>query len=340
MSRRRTSLPGATPVPVLTWDGNERTIVPPDGEVYYAFPGAVTCPNGDVLVMFRNGYGHLSAGDLVSMRSTDQGATWTTPTVAIPATATNGYGTANLSIIPGTSTIALVTWMRPIAGGYPLVDGTRIFLSTDNGATWGSPNIVDTADWLTRYNVSESALVYRGGYYYLGMWGESLANIERHYIAGVVRSSDLVTWEHVATFDTGAQDGFNETGVAAVGNYLVAVIRNESGGLRWSSISWDGATWTDPRSQAVEGDKGAPKICTDTFLDVGLVALRNGNQAGFIASVDHAGNLTWLRTLTDTAWFIYGQVCRFSETSGGVAFAIDAAQNEIRWRSFTLAPAT
>lgn len=337
-ARRRTPTPPtpSTP-PVLTWTADKRTIVPADGQ-YYAFPGAITCPNGDVLAAFRNGVGHLGAGDLMTMRSTDDGATWSVPAITIPRTATHGYGTATFSLIDAT-TIALVTWMRPLAGGHPPIDATRIFLSTDNGATWGSPYVVDTSAWLTEYNVSESALIYRDGWYYLGVWGEATENADNYYLAGVIRSTDLSTWERVAFFDSGATLGYNECGVVEIGDYLAVLVRNETA-YRWSSVSLTGVTWSPLVSQDVKGRTGAPKLF-ETFGGFGLVPLRDtSNDEGFMAAIDSGGNLYDLGFLDGLGRFIYGQVCKFSPTTGGVVWAMESSPNAyINWRTFSLTPA-
>lgn len=339
-ARRRTPppVPDPSPVPTLTWTSADAIIVPGVENDYYAFPGAIVCPNGDVLAMFRNGPNHLGAGDLMEVRSTDNGATWSSPAVAIPKTATHGYGTATFSLIDAT-TIALVTWMRPLVGGHPPIDAARIFLSTDNGATWSSPYLVDTAEWLTEYNVSESALIYRDGWYYLGVWGEALGNDQWHFMAGVVRSANLSTWERVALFDTGEIDGYNEIGVVQIGGYLVALVRNETA-YRWSSISSNGVTWSPLAPQDVNGKAGAPKM-NETFEGWALVPLRGsgGGGSAYMLGVDSSGTLHDFGYL-GLGTMIYGQVVKFTPTTGGVVWARDSGVQTIRWRPFTITPAT
>lgn len=338
--RRSFVMPGPTATPSLTWTAAEQAIIPDDDTNYFAFPGAITCPNGDILAMSRNGQNHLGAGDLIAVRSSDGGATWGTPTVAVPRTATHGYGTATLSMIDAT-TIALVTWMRPLAGGHPPIDAVRIFLSTDSGATWGTPYIVETADWLTEYNVSESALIFHNGFYYLGVWGEALGNAQNHFIAGVVRSANLSTWHRVALFDSGAPEGFNEIGVVSVGGYLVALVRNETA-YRWTSVSLNGASWTPRVSHDINGRTGAPKMA-ETFFDVALVPLRGSNGHGFVAGVDSSGGLYSIDSVlyATTGSFMYGQVVKLTPTTGGVVFAVDHSSSGYRailWRPFAITP--
>lgn len=336
-ARRRSTEP-----PILTYTA-AATLLVSDGR-YNSFPGSVTCPNGDILAGYRAGNTHTTGGDIYTIRSTDAGATWGPPQLVSPAAGGTCYGTATLSVID-SGRIALVSWIRPNIGGTPYVDSTRIFISDDNGQTWDAPITVDTGPaWLGLHSVSESPLVFNGGAYYLGIWGVDAGEPNNtYYQAGVMRSTDLATFTRVAQFDTGTNLGFNECGVAAFGSRLVCVIRHESDG-RWVSISDDGISWTDPMQAWDTYGQGAPKMATSTLLGHNLVPLRHPTyRAGFIAAVDNAGTITEVASLElpTTEAFMYGQVCRFSETAGAVVYSSEVSDTraDLYYRPFSLAVA-
>lgn len=338
--RRATEAPVAVDPPTLTFTAAASTLVS-DG-TYNSFPGAVTCPNGDILAAYRTGTNHTQGGNLYTIRSVDNGATWGTPQLIAAATATQAYGTATLSVIDGDR-IALTTWTRHPSGIAPAGHSARILISDDDGASWGTPVPVDLgSEWLGTFSVTESPLVHWRGYYYLGVWGVNAGVPSNYYSAGVARSADLVTWEQLATFDSLAQNGFNECGIANMGASLVCLIRHEGIG-RFVSTTTDGASWSF-REQVSEGKTGAPKMAHDRMLGVNTVPLRvshpsDGPGAGLMACVDPVGNYTNLGTLlNDGSKFMYGQVCRITETSGLVIYCAETAPNvaNLHSRPFTL----
>lgn len=238
---------------------------------YNSFAGVVKCPNGDILGGYRKGSSHTVGGagaGLYTIRSTDGGATWGTPSI-VANDPTYDYGTATLSDIGG-GRIALVTWLRPNAGGLPIVNGTRIYISTDNGMTWAAPITVDTGAWLGKYSVSESPLIYFGGAYYIGVWGENAGTPTNSYRAGILRSVDLATWTQVADFyddGHGSTQSFNEVGVAVVNTSLVAIVRSEMTASMWTSTSADGTTWTTPEI-ARGASVSAPKAVVSSLYNL------------------------------------------------------------------------
>lgn len=316
----------------------ESTLLVSDGK-YNSFPGVVTCPNGDILAAYRSGTSHTAGGNLYTLRSTDDGATWGDPVLVAASTGTHAWGTATLSVIDGNR-IAIVSWVRHPAGGSPGANATRILISDDNGETWDTPLTVTLdATWDGKFSVSESALVYRGGWYYLGVWGRSLAG-GVYYTAGVARSADLTTWATVAYFDNGSEAQFNEIGVAAIGSRLVCVIRNESAG-RWSSTSYDGLTWTAPTRVWTGFGEGAPKLAQDPMLGYNIFPVRLGATGGVMACVNAAGDYSHLGNFMEGTAFMYGQTCKISPTTGGVLYAagpVEGGLCDLFWRPFEVVP--
>lgn len=335
-ARRRTAPdPEPTGPPTLAFTDTATALIA-DGS-YNAFPGVVTCPNGDILAAYRNGLAHFQGRSLYTIRSTDGGATWGEPQLVAEHTGTYGWGTATLSIVG--SQIALVSWIRPLGGGTPYPDSTRIFLSSDNGATWDTPLTVDTGpSWLGTHSVSESPLLYDGGHYYLGVWGVDAGEPTNYFQSGVMRSADLDVWERVALYDSGTGMGFNECGVARIGANLVCIIRHEGNG-RYASTSTDGQTWTAPQWLNSPSTQGAPKMATATMLGHNLVPLRTSGGGGFMAAVNSAGTIANVADLgLPSNTFMYGQVCRFTNTTGAVVYSQEVTSNraDLYYRPFTL----
>lgn len=341
LARRRSgwdgtiTIPDPTTPPTIAY-GTTQTLAS-DG-AYNSFPGAVTCPNGDILIAWRKGTSHVAGGDLYMIRSTDNGATWGSPVLVAAATGSYVYGTAALSVIDNDR-VALVTWRRPSTG---LKITTHIFISEDNGTTWGAPLLVDVgATWLDKRVVSESPLVYRDGWYYLAVWGNENADPDiYYYLAGMVRSQDLTTWTRVALWDTNAPLGFNECGVANMGTHLVCVIRHETDGM-YSSISEDGLHWTDAVYAGHEGGTGAPRLAPP-MLGVSLFPLRADGTgetgSGIMAAVDSGGNYTGFSYFMAGQAFMYGQTCAITSTTGGVAYCGESGPSvsALYWRPFTV----
>ena len=310
---------------------------------YNSFAGVVKCPNGDLLGGYRKGSSHTVGGagaGLYTIRSTDSGATWGTPAV-VANDPTYDYGTATLSDIGGGK-IALVTWLRPNAGGLPLANGVRIYTSTDNGATWSAPITVDTGAWLGKYSVSESALVYFGGAYYLGVWGENAGTPTSSYRAGILRSTDLATWTQVADFydaGTGSTQSFNEVGVALVNSTLVATIRSEMNAAMWTSTSSDGTTWSTP-VVARGASVSAPKAVVSSLYSLAYFPMRLGTGGyGYIAAVDDAGAMGRVGFLHLANTFLYGQAIYLSGTTIGVLWSGETSASDARiyWATYTIA---
>lgn len=314
------------------------TTVISDGR-YNSFPGVVRCPNGDLLAAYRVAGSHTAGGPHASIRlvrSTDGGQSWGAPVVLLGDT-TYDYGTATLSVID-QDRIALVTWLRPNAGNPPYPDGVRILISDDDGATWSAPITVDTGDWLGKYSVSESALIYHDGAYCLGVWGEDAGAPAGSYECGILRSTDLATWDRVAHWTTGSTQGYNEVGIGLVDGTLVAVVREESTQLHHASTSTDGLEWS-PLRPVRAGGHGAPKLGPWDLAGRTFVPLRFGHSGGgYLAAVAADGSITNVAALDGAAWFVYGQAVPLAEDTVGVLYALDHAGGDARlyWSTYTI----
>jgi hypothetical protein len=81
-----------------------------------------------------------SVYSILSRRSTDGGATWSTPTL-LSAT---GVATAGLSVLRLTSGVFVIAWAE--ASGASNVNRIRLTTSADNGQTWTTTRTVSDAD--------------------------------------------------------------------------------------------------------------------------------------------------------------------------------------------------
>jgi len=137
-----------------------------DDEIYAAWPALVRAPNGDILLAFIRTEQHLSPNAaIVTMRSRDQGITWSQPTVAYDTPIDDRE--CGLTVGP-QGTLLLHVWSTfwksadytaLAAGSYPQpmierwikqVDspayraggsfqGSHILVSHDSGLTWSAP---------------------------------------------------------------------------------------------------------------------------------------------------------------------------------------------------------
>lgn len=94
---------------------------------HFAFPGAAELPDGTLVVVFREGAGHISPdGSIAMVRSTDGGRTWTPRTTI--------YDTERDERDPGILCHSSGTLVVSMHSG-----GSVTMRSTDGGQTWDAP---------------------------------------------------------------------------------------------------------------------------------------------------------------------------------------------------------
>ncbi len=145
-ARRR----GTTPAP----GGYSYTVQPlqriadgvADG-LHYGFPGMAVMPDGSFTAVCRRATGHnpgtdpATHGTLVMYRSTDQGETWAGPTVVQEASGLD-LRDPTLSVL-SDGRLALLYF--PYDATIPASTGVRVSYSSNNGATWTTPEVLPFA---------------------------------------------------------------------------------------------------------------------------------------------------------------------------------------------------
>jgi sialidase-1 len=128
----------------ITVDGAPRRIVTDAGAGgYQAFPDICRLKNGDLFCVFYAGYSHIShpsaalpkGGRVCSVRSADDGLTWSTPAVVVD-TPDDDRDPSVMCMPDGTLLCNFFTY------GLNGEADTYVVRSRDGGATWGAPEVV------------------------------------------------------------------------------------------------------------------------------------------------------------------------------------------------------
>jgi hypothetical protein len=211
------------------------------GEVsgpYQAFPDACRLKNGDILCVFYAGYGHVSrpnadwpkGGRICTVRSRDEGRTWTRPEILFDddldnrdphiAQMTDGTLICSFFSSPGS--------------------GTQIARSCDGGKTWEKRASLIVTGWGCSAPVREMP----DGSYVLGIYYERGGKAW----GGVTRSTDRgKTWSAPIAIGQGSGKYLDaETDVILLKNgTLYAALRGGQGAHMHSATSRDlGLTWS------------------------------------------------------------------------------------------------
>ncbi|HEX6371502.1 MAG TPA: exo-alpha-sialidase [Longimicrobium sp.] len=233
------------------------------GSGYAAFPHAVRLADGDVLVSWREGPGHMYGPSRIllaryrlegdSLRQVETSELLDTDEDEREAgLMQTSDGTVLANAFTGTFT------------SYAL-DGENwhlvVLRSRDGGRTWRdtvrvSPGNVRTAQGRAfRWLATRGAVVERtGGELLMPVYG--LVFGDRRHTTHVLRSTDGgLSWRYGGQIarDRDQSADYNETALLAIGDGLLAVFRSEDGYLRESASSDGGRTWSQPRKPGLWG---------------------------------------------------------------------------------------
>ncbi|MBS1824437.1 MAG: exo-alpha-sialidase [Acidobacteria bacterium] len=224
------------------------------------FPRSTVTRGGAIVILYRANAGHQGPkGDLVSIRSTDIGRTWSTPvSVAVDPDADDrnpALGTA----ADGTL-VAAFYWRKfnPADPSVPPVSKIGFVYSSDEGRSWTKPVWApENASWRT-YSPYGRILTLSTGQMVLPVYYKSST--------WLLRSNDHgKTWGDL----TLVSNDMNETAYAVLPSGEWVLVGRESNGHGANSLvrhSKDGRTWSQPTP-----------LLTDRRLPSDLAVLSDGS---------------------------------------------------------------
>lgn len=297
---------------------------------YNAFPGLAQRANGDLIVAYRVGAGHLSIdGVMVTRKSTDQGATWgSQSTVASPAAGFD-YRDANLFVSPTTGRWFLNTFdLNNANSTIRLV----LFTSDNEGVTWSAPSVLSTS-FTVEAATSGPVVELANGTLLMPIYGHS---------GGLYRCDVLFSTNNGATW--GSQDtildrsgsGFSVTEccllVNADGVGVTAYIRQEGGtsGPLWRVHSADGGTTWGAAVQCHTGYPGRPSVARFDATDTLVLQYRQAGTEKPAWAYSHDDGVTWQgETVISNSIGVYGAFWPLADGSMGMVAAIETSNADI-----------
>ena len=249
------------------------------------FPVALRLQDGRIAVVLRGGAGHLGIkGRLDMVFSSDDGETWTSPTVVADSPADDrnpALGQAK------DGTLVVGFWRTETyndEGRYdPKLDKPRttwVTRSSDGGKTWEEPRQIDVSDIFLGSPYGR-ILTLPDGTMLMAIYGYGIRNPgekggTRHHSYVYESRDDGRNWKRISEIGDGRQQ-LNETSLLRLPDgRLLAAIRSRAGEV-WLSESGDqGRTWSKTRQ--ISPQNGHPAdLC---LLQDGSVLMTIGNRIG------------------------------------------------------------
>ncbi len=259
---RRTSVTRRVPA--------ERITVLEEKSRHFAFPGVTELPDGELVVVCREGDAHVCPrGSIVLTRSRDGGKTWS-PREVVFDSPSDERDPAILCLADGTLVVSFCTWdswrdspslrakyaaetAHMEKEGWGKYSGIWLAISKDNGRTWSEPR--KAAAYFSPHG---PVIGPDGALYWIG---EGTAEGRTSVV--VHRTADLgqtwQRWSEVAfcgPYDRShPREFWDEPNLLFLPDaQAIATFRVERDGLAWQSYSKDeGRTWSWPKPTAVWG---------------------------------------------------------------------------------------
>ncbi len=230
---------------------------------YQAFPDACRLQNGDILVVFYAGYGHVSlsaddfplGGRLCMVRSSDEGRTWTAPAILYDdeddnrdphvAQLDDGSIVCTFFSVAEKNHNRLKTYEDPKNYEVERRDsGVQIIVSHDDGKTWDTKARTAIPGWLCSAPVRQLA----DGTCLLGLYrGDKATGLS---IAGTARLTDRGrTWEAPVEIKAPRGVGLNaETDIISLADgRLFAALRSFTDDMYYATSDDQGRSWSEAK---------------------------------------------------------------------------------------------
>lgn len=236
---------------------------------YQAFPDACRLANGDLLCVFYAGYGHISVpspewpqgGRICSVRSGDEGRTWSAPVILFDDTDDN----RDPHITQMRDGTLLCSFFSLYMDGTTLKGrGAQLVRSTDGGASWSGVARAIAPDHYCSAPVRE----LQDGTCILGTYDEGVGG---EAWGGVIRSTDHgETWSDAIPIgkDSGVYLDAETDVIQRRDGSLYAALRSSKVNLHYATSSDLGVTWSAVQDAGFPGH--APHF---TRLSTGEVLL-------------------------------------------------------------------
>lgn len=285
-----------------------RATVLQQADRHFAFPGVAELPNGELLVVCREGDAHVcSRGRIVSTRSRDGGKTWL-PREVLYESPSDDRDPAIVCLADGTLVVSFNTWdswrssselcrkypaetARMQREGWGKYSGSWLIVSSDGGRTWSSPRRAPPI-----FSPHGPVVGPQNALYWIGEGSERGGSV-----VTIHRTADLgKTWQRYAEVCYGpawqashSRDYWDEPNLLFLPDgRAIATFRVEAGGHVQQSYSTDqGRTWTWPRTLPAWGFP--QQLCR---LDDGRVLMAYGYRReplGVRASLSRDGGRTY-----------------------------------------------
>jgi Neuraminidase (sialidase) len=216
---------------------------------YAAFPDVARLQNGDIMAVFYSGYTHVSlpkpgwekGGRICTVRSSDEGRTWTKPAILFDDERDN-RDPHIAQLADGTMIVSFFSLMpRPDAKSSEdrASSGTEIILSHDGGKTWTAPHVI-ASGWY----VSAPVRQLKDGTCLLGIYHADPKTKE--HLGGVLISKDNgETWSQPHEIGKGQNLPIDaETDVIELKDgRIFAALRSSDKTLHYAYSTDKGETW-------------------------------------------------------------------------------------------------
>lgn len=287
------------------WELVERVTVAgptPNCKRHRAFPSATRLHDGSILVAYREGTDHWITPDGVvrSVRSTDDGHTWSAPEtlISVPERSLSCHlGMRELT--DGTLLLPMVEGHR-ITGSPPyfryyerMLNSSHILRSTDGGKSWVGTQQLDLGSRVIWNGCYGDVLMGREGEAVMcAAWQEEG---DTHYRTGLLRSWDGGrSWGHLTQIAQGVDDE-KSVCVMASGRW-VAVMRDWERPSKLSFSDDGGHTWTPVRSLPFHGQCPSLLQTQSGVLLCSYRQIARGKPRGVGLAYSYDAGETWAET--------------------------------------------
>jgi len=215
------------------------------------FPCLIRLQNGELLVHFREGPGHVGRGVIKQIRSADEGKTWSKPVTIFedPEWDSRSHSTG---VRLKSGTILLGFYRHDPKRGFPLA---RVLRSTDGGQTYDAIDLPNPYTKTFVYNIGRP-IQLDNGKVLMPFHGDLPDG--RGRATGIIRSSDDGrTWGDFSVIAAGGRAYYEANILMLPGGELLAMNRTEPEPWMWQCRSTDGGyTWSEPTNSGMQGDVG------------------------------------------------------------------------------------